>query len=185
MCHLCLCTSSFWDQTWKSSPIWNVILSWLRKKHGGIMRWLIHFCSEVDQAISTHILLTKTKSSLTTLGREVLGTDQIGRAWLAYWLCWVFMAAQGLSSVGATLWLWFTSLALWWFLFSWSTGSLFVAPRLSCSMACGIFPDQGWNLCPLHWQADSQLLEHQWSPWGWVLAKEGQRILITTVYSKD
>ena len=20
--------------------------------------------------------------------------------------------------------------------------------------ACGIFPDQGWNLCPLHWQAD-------------------------------
>ena len=46
-------------------------------------------------------------------------------------------------------------------------------------------PHQGWNLCPLHWQADSQLLEHQWSPWGWVLAKEGQRILITTVDSKD
>ena len=22
-------------------------------------------------------------------------------------------------------------------------------------MACGIFPDQGWNLCLLHWQADS------------------------------
>ena len=27
--------------------------------------------------------------------------------------------------------------------------------RLRCSMACGIFPDQGSNLCPLHWQADS------------------------------
>ena len=26
---------------------------------------------------------------------------------------------------------------------------------LSCSTACGIFPDQGSNLCPLHWQADS------------------------------
>lgn len=73
-CHVCqlgLCTASFWDQTWKSSPIWNVILSWLRKKYGGIMRRLIHFCSEVDQAISTHISLTKTKSSLTTLGWEV------------------------------------------------------------------------------------------------------------------
>ena len=30
-----------------------------------------------------------------------------------------------------------------------------VAHRLSCSMECGIFPDQGSNLCPLHWQADS------------------------------
>ena len=26
--------------------------------------------------------------------------------------------------------------------------------RVSCSAACGIFPDQGSNLCPLHWQAD-------------------------------
>ena len=26
---------------------------------------------------------------------------------------------------------------------------------LNCSMACGIFPDQGLNLCLLHWQADS------------------------------
>ena len=29
------------------------------------------------------------------------------------------------------------------------------AHRLSCFMACGIVPDQGWNLCPLHWQVDS------------------------------
>ena len=27
--------------------------------------------------------------------------------------------------------------------------------RLSSPMACGIFPDQGLNPCPLHWQADS------------------------------
>ena len=27
--------------------------------------------------------------------------------------------------------------------------------RLSCFPACGIFPDQGSNPCPLHWQADS------------------------------
>ena len=25
---------------------------------------------------------------------------------------------------------------------------------LSCSAACGVFPDQGSNPCPLHWQAD-------------------------------
>ena len=35
---------------------------------------------------------------------------------------------------------------------------------LSCSAACGIFPDEGSNPCPLHWQADSQPLRHQGSP---------------------
>ena len=29
------------------------------------------------------------------------------------------------------------------------------AQGLSCPMACGIFPDQGLNLCLLHWQVDS------------------------------
>ena len=38
------------------------------------------------------------------------------------------------------------------------------AHGLSCSAACGIFPDQGSNPCPLHWQADSQPLRHQGSP---------------------
>ena len=37
----------------------------------------------------------------------------------------------------------------------WSAGSVVVAHRLSCSTACGIFPGQGSNPCPLHWQADS------------------------------
>ena len=30
-----------------------------------------------------------------------------------------------------------------------------VAHRLSCSTACWIFLDQGWNPCLLHWQAGS------------------------------
>ena len=34
---------------------------------------------------------------------------------------------------------------------------------LSCSVACGIFPDQGSNPCPLHRQADSSPLHHQGS----------------------
>ena len=43
-------------------------------------------------------------------------------------------------------------------------GSVIVAHEPSCSVACGIFPDQGSNPCPLHWQADSQPLHHQGSP---------------------
>ena len=37
--------------------------------------------------------------------------------------------------------------------------------RLSCSEACGIFPDQGSNPSPLHWPADSYPLCHQGSPY--------------------
>ena len=36
-----------------------------------------------------------------------------------------------------------------------SAASVVVAHGLSCSGACGIFPDQGLNPCPLHWQVDS------------------------------
>ena len=36
-----------------------------------------------------------------------------------------------------------------------SAGSVVVAHRFSCSVACEIFPDQGSNPCPLHWQEDS------------------------------
>ena len=38
------------------------------------------------------------------------------------------------------------------------------AHRLSCSKACGIFPDHGSNRCPLYWQAESYPLDHQGSP---------------------
>ena len=31
------------------------------------------------------------------------------------------------------------------------TGSVVVVHGLSCSAACGIFLDQGWNPCLLHW----------------------------------
>ena len=43
-------------------------------------------------------------------------------------------------------------------------GSVVVAHGPSCSVSCGILPDQGSNPCPLHWQADSQPLRHQGSP---------------------
>ena len=45
-----------------------------------------------------------------------------------------------------------------------STGSLVLVHGLSCSMARGIFPDQGSNPRPLYWQDNSYPLGHQGSP---------------------
>ena len=42
--------------------------------------------------------------------------------------------------------------------------SVVVGLGLSCSPAGGILPGQGWNLCPLHWQADSYPPYQQGSP---------------------
>ena len=50
-------------------------------------------------------------------------------------------------------------------------GSVVVAHGRSRSAACGIFPDQGSNPCPLHWQADSQPLRHQGSPKSFIFKK--------------
>ena len=80
-----------------------------------------------------------------------------------FWLCWVFVSVRRLSPVAASGGYsssWCTGFTLPWLLLLWSTGSthagsVVVAHGLSCSAACGIFPDQGSNPCPLHWQADS------------------------------
>ena len=45
-------------------------------------------------------------------------------------------------------------------------GSVAVELGLSCPTACGIFPDQGLNPCPLHWQAEPQTLDHHGVPKG-------------------
>ena len=96
------------------------------------------------------------------------------------WLCWIFVSVRGLSLVVASgdhsssrcagrslsrpLLLRSTG--------SRRAGSAVVAHGPSCSVACGIFPDQGSNPYALHWQADSQPLRHQGSPlWLWFLPK--------------
>ena len=89
-----------------------------------------------------------------------------------FWLCWVFVSMRGLSLVAASgghSSLRCAGLSLSRPLLLRSTGSrcagsVIVAHGPSCSAACGIFPDQGLNPCPLHWQADSQPLRHQGSP---------------------
>ena len=47
-----------------------------------------------------------------------------------------------------------------------STGSIVVVLGLSCSTACGIFLNQGYNSCLLYWQADSLPPSHQGNPPG-------------------
>ena len=51
-------------------------------------------------------------------------------------------------------------------------GSAVAAHGPTCSASCGIFPDQGSNPCPLHWQADSQPLRHRGSLGHYLLRKE-------------
>ena len=46
----------------------------------------------------------------------------------------------------------------------WSTGSVVVEHRLSCSVTCGIFPDLGLKQCRLHYKEDSLPPDHQGSP---------------------
>ena len=109
-----------------------------------------------------------------------------------FWLRWVFVAAHGLSLVAVSGGLLFAAvrrllvavaslvaehglqgcgLQQLWHLDSvvvacrlQSSGSVIVVHGLSCSATYGIFPDQGSNPCPLHWQVDSQPLCHQGSP---------------------
>ena len=103
-----------------------------------------------------------------------------------FWLCWISDAACRLSlavASGDSSWAAVCGLFIvvpslvaehrlqgMWAL-------VVVAHWLSCSKACGIFSDQGWNLCPLHWQADSYPLHHQRSS----LLLRGTSILFSTV----
>ena len=87
------------------------------------------------------------------------------------WLCWVFISVRGLSLVAASeghsssqcAGLSLSRPLLLQSTGSRRAGSAIVAHRPSCYAACGIFPDQGSNPCPLHRQADSQPLHHEGS----------------------
>ena len=93
-------------------------------------------------------------------------------------LCWTFVAVWTflqLEWVGATLWSWCAGFSCGAQTLqcagSSSCGSqaprhklVVAAQGLSCSIACGIFPDQGSNLWLLHLPANSLPLSHQGSP---------------------
>ena len=93
-------------------------------------------------------------------------------------LCWVFVVAQAfslVSEIGGLLSIMGPGLLI-------EVASLIVELQLkgsqaqqlwlpalenslnSCSVACGILPYQGLNLCLLHWQSDSLPLSYQGIP---------------------
>ena len=133
-------------------------------------------------------------------GQAPLGklTHPLGTAWgslndlyiffffFFLWLCWVFIYVWGLSLVVASgghsssrcAGLSLSQPLLLQSTGSRRAGSVIVAHGPSCSAACGIFPDQGSNPCPLHWQADSQPLRYQGSP-SWLFLKDNTRALET------
>ena len=83
----------------------------------------------------------------------------MGCFYFIYLLIYLCLAALGLPScflrlqqAGTTLWLERAGFSPWWLLLLQSTGSVVVAHGFSCSMVCGIFLDQGSNLCSLRWQ---------------------------------
>ena len=87
-----------------------------------------------------------------------------------FWLCWVFAAACGLVLVGEhVIWCTQASVIVAHRLSNCDSWALELrlsgcgAHRFSYSEACGVFPGQGSNPCPLHWQVDSCPLYHQGS----------------------
>ena len=116
-----------------------------------------------------------------------------------FWLHWVFLAACGLPLIvasrgysaayrGAALPSHCSGFSYCWEWAREQTGSVVVAHRRSCSMACGIVLDQGSNSCLLHWQMDSLLQSHLGSP-SHCLGQTGssQQVLFiySSMYSKE
>ena len=59
------------------------------------------------------------------------------------------------------------------------------AQGLSCPTAYGIFLDQGWNACSLHWQVDSLPLSHQGSLEVRLLISEPQKEITSSWMMMD
>ena len=81
-----------------------------------------------------------------------------------FWLCWVLVRAWAFSSCRQA---WASHCRDFSHCRAWAlghVGSVDAALGLSCPMACGIFLEQEWKMCPLYCKADSQPLDHKGSP---------------------
>ena len=118
-------------------------------------------------------IISKTFCFLLVVNLEILCVFFLIYLFVS-WLCWVFIAACGLS-VNCGEWGLCSSCrarASHCSGFSCcqaravsAQASVVVAHRLRCPVACGIFPDQRSNLhCTLHQQVDSQPLGHSGNP---------------------
>ena len=114
----------------------------------------------------------KAWSTLGCVIRKGIFFFKLINLFIYFWLCWVLVSVRGLSLVVASggyassrcMGLSLSRPLLLRSTGSRRAGSVVVAQGPSCSTACGIFPDQGSNPCPLHWQADCLPLHHQGSP---------------------
>ena len=138
---------------------------------------ILDLCLPPPHCLKCHPSSLSQLPSLSILWCKPTFTDHPSPQWslypsiLKHREVFTYLAVLGLRCCTAFLWSWGGGTALWlwclgfssgraWALGSWA--SVVAARRcsscisgLSCSMACGIFLDQGSNPCPPHWRADS------------------------------
>ena len=96
--------------------------------HSSILTWRLHWAEEAG-------------------GLQSTGSQRVRHAWVNE--TWFSLLCIGLLA-NCNAW------ASHWGIFSCcGVDSGGAAYGLSCFMGCGLFLDQGWNPCPLPWQADS------------------------------
>ena len=84
--------------------------------------------------------------------------------WVYFWLHWIFIAALRLSLAAPPGGAQASHCSSFSCCRARGPSSALVVHQLRCFEEQGIFSNQGSNLCPLHWQADSYPLHHQGSP---------------------
>ena len=128
--------------TWKPEP-W---LQW-----GGLSVEVSVVCFRKARLQSTSGLYTGEFLVKGERGYSFLKTHNF----ICLWLCWASIGAQGLSLVWGS-----GAYSLLRTLWNTQISAVVGHCRLSRSAARGIFPDQGSNPRPLHWQVDSYPLSH-------------------------
>ena len=124
----------------------------------------LDFCLNCTECINPKFALTGINAFLL----DFSAVDFFNFSNVFIWLGWVFIAAHRLFLVAVSGG--YSLLVVLRLLIVVEHGiwgvrvSVVVALGLCCPAAHGILLDQGLNPCPLHWQADSQPLDHQGSP---------------------
>ena len=119
------------------------------KTHNSFLLLLL-VCFEMDLLTSIYLLIVFGCAGSSLLCRLSSSCSGLASRCSSFFCCRALSPAVRASGVAAPR--------------LWGTGSVVVVHGLSCSVACGIFPDQGLNSCLLHWQADSLSLSHQGRP---------------------